>query len=60
MLKGKKVFGAFIKNLVDLPLGFKHVLCARILFVNRSIFCIATSFVVVAILTIVMGHKLNI
>jgi hypothetical protein len=38
-----------------MPLGVKHVLCGRILFVSRSILYTTTSFEVVA-----MGDKLNI
>jgi hypothetical protein len=46
------IFGTFIQNHA---LGFIHVLCGRILFVNKSIFYIAMSFV-----DVVMGDKLNI
>ncbi len=38
-----------------MPLGFKHVLCGKILSINKRVFYTATSFVV-----IVMGDKLNI
>jgi len=57
VLKNKKEINTFIKNLT---LGFKHLLCDKILFVKRSIFCIAMSFMVVFILDIIMGDKLNI
>jgi hypothetical protein len=53
----KKTVGTFIKNHA---LGFKHVLCGKILFVNKSIFCTTTSFVAIVIMVIVMGDKLNI
>jgi hypothetical protein len=43
-----------------IPLDFIHVLCGNILFVSRSIFCVAMSFVVIIILVVVLGDKLNI
>jgi len=43
-----------------LPFGFIHVLRGRTLSISRSIFCIATSFVSIIILVMVMGEKLNI
>jgi hypothetical protein len=57
VLKNKKEINTFIKNLT---LGFTHLLCDKILFVKRSIFYIAMSFMVVFILAIIMGDKLNI
>jgi hypothetical protein len=43
-----------------MPPDFKHVLCGKILYISKSIFCTTISFVVVVILAIVMGGKLNI
>jgi hypothetical protein len=44
----------------NLASSLKHVLHGKILSNNKSIFCIAMSFMVVVILAIVMGDKLNI
>jgi hypothetical protein len=41
-----------------MPLGFKHVLCGKILFIDKRVFCTAMSFVVVVIMVVVMGDKL--
>jgi hypothetical protein len=38
-----------------MPLGFRHVLCGKILSISKRVFYIATSFV-----AIIMGYKLNI
>jgi hypothetical protein len=43
-----------------LPPTFRHVLCGRILSITKSIFCIAASFMVIVILVVAMGDKLNI
>jgi hypothetical protein len=43
-----------------MPLGFRHVLCGKILSISKRVFYIATSFVAIVILAIIMGYKLNI
>jgi hypothetical protein len=43
-----------------MPLGFKHVLCGRILSISKRVFYTTMSFVVVVILVVVMGDNLNI
>jgi hypothetical protein len=50
----KKSFSAFIRKFA---LNFKHLLCGKILYINISIFCIATSFVAIVILAVIMGDK---
>jgi hypothetical protein len=52
----KKKFAPLLRIL---SASFKHVLCGKILFVNIDIFY-TTAFMVVVILAIVMGDKLNI
>jgi hypothetical protein len=57
VLKQKIIIAPLLKIL---PLGFKHVLCGKILYVNKSIFCTTMSFVVIVIMAIVIEDKLNI
>jgi hypothetical protein len=57
-VEAKKMF--LTPLLIIMPPGFKHVLFGKILFISRSIFYTALSFVAIAILAIVMGNKLNI
>jgi hypothetical protein len=43
-----------------LPPSFRHILCGKILFVNKNIFWTTTSFVAIVIMGVIMGNKLNI
>jgi hypothetical protein len=53
-VEAKIIIWHIIKNLAP---GFKHVLHGKILSINKSIFCIAMSFITLVILAVAMGES---